>query len=119
MILNEFDKPLKAFNSALKEPTAKEAFNLIGILFASAVTQIVTLSLSLKTLPAWTIGRILSVFIFPNLVLMISVPRKRNLNGNDLESKSSVNIENIKAGIYFVHISDEQGNTWVERIIKK
>ena len=51
IISNEFANPLKAFNSALKEPTANDAFNLIGILLSSAVTQIVTLSLSLKILP--------------------------------------------------------------------
>tara|TARA_R110000787_G_scaffold183014_1_gene295002 strand:- start:14701 stop:15435 length:735 start_codon:yes stop_codon:yes gene_type:complete len=51
--------------------------------------------------------------------LIYDITGKLILTRNDLESKSSVNIENIKAGIYFVHISDEQGNTWVERIIKK
>ena len=68
IILNEFANPLKAFNSALKEPTANDAFNLIGILLSSAVTQIVTLSLSLKILPDWTIGLNLIVFIFPNII---------------------------------------------------
>ena len=50
IILNEFANPLKDFSSALNDPTAKDAFNFIGILFLSAVTQIVTLSFSLKTL---------------------------------------------------------------------
>ena len=32
IILNEFANPLKDFSSALNDPTAKDAFNFIGIL---------------------------------------------------------------------------------------
>ena len=87
IILNEFANPLKDFSSALNDPTAKDAFNFIGILFLSAVTQIVTLSFSLKTLPACTKGRNFSVFTLPNLVFKTSVPRNRSLNGKVLSQK--------------------------------
>ena len=43
--------PLNSSKSARSDPTANEAFIEVGILFLSSLTQIVTLSCSLKTRP--------------------------------------------------------------------
>ena len=51
--------------------------------------------------------------------LIYDITGKLILTENNLKSKDAINIENLKAGVYFVHISDEQGNTSVERLIKK
>ena len=52
-------------------------------------------------------------------VMIYDVTGKEILSKNDLMPNESVNIEDLKAGVYFVSISDEQGNISVERLIKK
>lgn len=55
-----------------------------------------------------------------NMTVMIyDVIGKAILSKKDVTSNESVNIEDLKAGVYFVSISDEQGITSVERLIKK
>jgi len=51
-------------------------------------------------------------------VLIYDITGKLILTKSYLESQDSINIENLKAGIYFVNISDEEGNTSIKKIIK-
>ena len=59
-----------------------------GILLRSSLIQRVTFSSSLKTLPFITKGLTLTVLIFPNLVLIVSLPRIINLMGFIFPSKN-------------------------------
>lgn len=55
-----------------------------------------------------------------NMAIMIyDVTGKAIISKNDLMPNESMNIEDLNSGVYFISISDEQGNSSVERLIKK
>ena len=53
------------------------------------------------------------------LILIYDISGKEIFSKNDFTSNESVNIGDLKAGFYFVSISDEQGNISIEKLIKK
>lgn len=61
---------------------------------------------------------IFSTFNKNMAVLIYDITGKLIITKNDIESQDAISIENLKAGVYFVHISDEQGNVTIERIVK-
>ena len=61
---------------------------------------------------------IFSIFNKNMDVLIYDITGKLILTKNDIESQDAINIENLNAGVYFVHISDEQGNVTIERVVK-
>lgn len=52
-------------------------------------------------------------------VFMYDITGKLIFTKNNMKSQNPISIENMKAGIYFVSIIDEDGNTLVEKIIKR
>jgi len=52
-------------------------------------------------------------------ITIYNITGKQVLFQSKLQNTSSINIQNLKSGIYFVSVSDESGNTSVKKLIKK
>jgi hypothetical protein len=52
-------------------------------------------------------------------ITIYDISGKEALSQSKFQNNSSVNIQNLKSGIYFISVLDESGNVSVKRIIKK